>query len=71
MSHPCKGRGKRPVDVAALRRRKILTQKFKEALQNNDKSQFEEALIHILGLLPGTSEYAEAMKAWRDHHGRS
>jgi hypothetical protein len=63
-------RGKRPSDAAALRRRRVLLQKFREALKNNDQAQFEEAIIHGLGQTPGTPEYAESMKAWRAFHAR-
>lgn len=63
-------RGKRPINIAAQRRRFILRQKFKEALENNDEEQFQEAIIHILGQLPGTLEYDESMKIWREFHGR-
>ena len=63
------GRGrKRPGDPAAQRRKRILLQKFREALESNDEEQFKDAIIHVLGQLPGTPEYARSMKAWRDFH---
>lgn len=49
----------------------ILLRKFKEALEWNDEERFVEAIIHELGQLPGTPEYARSMKIWRDFHGRS
>ncbi|HXY26169.1 MAG TPA: hypothetical protein VEI73_16075 [Candidatus Acidoferrum sp.] len=63
-------RGKKPIDIAARRRRFILLQKFREALKNNDEEQFKEAIIHVLGQLPGTPEYEQSMKIWRSFHGR-
>ena len=47
------GRGKRPIDIGARRRRAILQKKFKEALEANDVELFKEAIINDLGQLPG------------------
>jgi len=64
-------RSKRPVDIAAKRRRLILLKKFREALESHDVELFKEAIIHDLGQLPGTPEYRESLKIWYAHHGRS
>ncbi|MGA3292602.1 MAG: hypothetical protein ABSE45_01325 [Candidatus Acidiferrales bacterium] len=64
-------RGKRPIDIAARRRRLVLQRKFKEALESNDVELFKEAIINDLGWLPGTLEYERALKTWYGHHGRS
>ena len=64
-------RGRRPIDIAAKRRRMILLRKFREALEWNDEERFVEAIIHELGQLPGIPEYARSMKIWRDFHGQS
>ncbi len=65
------GRGRRPIDIAARRRRLILQRKFKEALDNSDVELFKEALISDLGQLPGTKEYDRSLKLWYAYHGRS
>jgi hypothetical protein len=64
-------RGKRPIDIAARRRRLVLQRKFKEALESNDVELFKEAIISDLGWMPGTPEYECALKTWYSHHGRS
>lgn len=64
-------RGKRPIDIAARRRRLILQRKFKQALESHDVELFEEAIINDLGWTPGTPEYERALKVWYAHHGRS
>jgi len=63
-------RGKRPIDIAARRRRFILERKFKEALESNDVELFKEAIINDLGWIPGAPEYERALKTWHAHHGR-
>lgn len=63
------GRGKRPIDIAARRRRAILQRKFKEALENNDVELFKEAIISDLGQLPGSPEYERSLKVWYAWHG--
>ena len=63
-------RGKRPIDLQALRRRRILERKFKGALETGNEDAFRNALIHDLGQLPGSPEYERSMKIWRDYHGR-
>lgn len=60
-------RSKRPVDVQALRRRRILERKFMEALESGNEDAFIEALIHDLGQLPGTVEYESSMRVWRQY----
>lgn len=64
-------RGKRPIDIAARRRRLVLQRKFKEALESNDVELFKEAIISDLGWTPGTPEYERALKTWYSRHGRS
>jgi len=64
-------RGKRPIDIAARRRRLILQRKFKEALGSHDVELFKEAIINDLGWMPGTPEYEKALTVWYAHHGRS
>jgi hypothetical protein len=64
-------RGKRPLNIAAKKRRLILLKKFKEALEHNDIEAFKEAIIHDLGQLPGTPEYLRSLKIWYQHHGAS
>jgi len=64
-------RGKRPIDIAARRRRLVLQRKFKEALEANDVELFKEAIVNDLGWMPGTPDYERALKTWYAHHGRS
>ena len=64
-------RGKRPINIAARRRRLVLQRKFKEALESNDVEVFEEAIINDLGWIPESPEYERALKVWYGHHGRS
>jgi hypothetical protein len=61
---------KRPANISELRRRAILRRKFREALQNNDEAAFIEAIANDLGQLPGTEEYANSLKIWREFRGR-
>lgn len=63
-------RGKRPIDIAARKRRLILQRKFKEALEGNEVEFFKEAIINDLGWMPETIEYDRALKIWYAHHGR-
>lgn len=63
-------RGKRPVDIAAQRRKQILLRKFREALQSQNEETFREAIINELGQLPGTAEYEISMKIWREFRGK-
>jgi len=63
-------RGKRPIDIAAQRQKQILLTKFREALQSQDEETFKEAIVNDLGQLPGSSEYADSMKIWREFRGR-
>ncbi len=64
-------RGKRPLDAGERKRRANLQRKFKEALESNDVELFQEALVNDLGQQPGTPEFRNSMKIWRDFHGRS
>lgn len=64
-------RGKRPIDLAAQRRRLALLKKFREALRSNDIEKFKEAIIRDLGQQPGTPEFEASMKIWDDFHGTS
>lgn len=64
-------RSKRPVDVAAKRRRTEILKKFKEALESGDVEKFKEAIIRDLGQKPGTPEYAQSLKIWDEFHGSS
>lgn len=63
-------RGKRPIDIAARRRRLILRKKFFDAIQLGDEDKFREALIRDLGQLPGSPEFESSMRAWRAYHGK-
>jgi hypothetical protein len=63
-------RGKRPIDIATHRQKQILLTKFREALRSQDEETFKEAIINELGQLPGSSEYANSMKIWREFRGR-
>jgi ribosomal protein S7 len=63
-------RGKRPIDIAAQRRKQILLRKFREALQSQNEETFREAIINELGQLPGTVEYETSMKIWREFRGK-
>ena len=64
-------RGKKhPADISALRRRKILQKKFKEALESNDEAAFVQAIVNDLGQLPGSPEYEKSLKIWREFRAR-
>jgi hypothetical protein len=63
-------RGKRPADIAAQRRRLALLRKFREALRSQDEATFQEAIINELGQWPGTAEYENSMKIWREFRGK-
>jgi hypothetical protein len=62
-------RGKRPTDIAAQERRQTLLRKFREALRSQDEAAFQEAIVNELGQLPGTAEYENSMKIWREFRG--
>ena len=64
-------RGKRPIDLAAKKRRLTLLKKFREALQSNDVEKFKEAIIRDLGQQPGTPEYEKSLRIWHEFHGTS
>jgi hypothetical protein len=64
-------RSKRPIDVAASRRRIELLKKFREALESEDIEKFKAAIIRDLGQTPGTPEYARSLKIWDDFHESS
>ena len=63
-------RGKKPIDIAAKRRRQILERKFKEALESNDVEIFKEALVTDLGQVPGSEEYERSLRVWYSLRGR-
>ena len=63
-------RGKKPIDIAARRRRQILERRFKEALESNDVEVFKEALATDLGQLPGSEEYERSLRIWYSLRGR-
>ena len=63
-------RGKRPIDIAAQRRKQILLRKFREALQSQSEEAFREAIINELGQMPGSAEYEKSMKIWREFRGK-
>ncbi len=64
-------RGKRqPLNVSEIRRRAALRRKFKEALQSDNEAAFIDAIVNDLGQLPGSAEYANSLKIWREFRGR-
>jgi hypothetical protein len=38
-----------------------------EALQSGNEDAFVEALIHDLGQLPGTADYENSVRVWREY----
>jgi hypothetical protein len=64
-------RGKRPIDLAARKRRLLLLRKFREALQSGDEEKFKAAIIEQLGQLPGTAEFENSLKIWRRYRSSS
>jgi hypothetical protein len=62
-------RGRRPIDLEAHRRRRTLLRKFREALRSGNEEIFRHAIISVLGQLPGTPEFEQSMKVWREFHG--
>lgn len=63
-------RSKRPIDIAARRRRLLLRKKFMDALQTANENQFREALIRDLDQTPGSPAFENSMRAWREYHGK-
>jgi hypothetical protein len=61
-------RSKRPIDIAARRRRLILRKKLAEALRAGDEHQLRAILIRDLGQTPGSPEFENSIRAWRDYH---
>jgi hypothetical protein len=61
-------RGKRPIDAAERNRRAELLRKFREALENGDIEKFKDAIIRVLGQLPGTPEYEASLEIWKEFH---
>ncbi len=62
-------RGRRPVDATARRRHSRLLKEFRELLANcANETDFRKA-IEGLGLKPGTSQYVDALQAYRDYRG--
>jgi hypothetical protein len=55
-------RSKRPIEVAEKKRRAELLKKFREALESSDIEKFQDAIIRVLGQLPGTPEYEASLK---------
>ena len=55
-------RGKRPIDIAAQRRRQTLLRTFREAPRSQDESTFQEAIISELGQSPGSTEFENSMR---------
>jgi hypothetical protein len=62
-------RSKRPRDLAEIKRKRDLNRKFLELLKSGDEYEFQEALIRDLLQLPGTPEYTQSMKIWKQYHG--
>ncbi len=63
-------RSKRPIDIAARRRRLLLRMKFMDALQTANENQFREAPIRDLDQTPGSPAFENSMRAWREYHGK-
>jgi hypothetical protein len=61
-------RSKRPIDLAEKKRRAELLKKFREALESGDIEKFKDAIIRVLGQLPGTPEYEASLKVWKEFH---
>lgn len=57
-------RGKRPIDISELRRKRELERKMREFLENGDREAFVDAIVNDLGQLPGTPAYENSMKIW-------
>jgi hypothetical protein len=64
-------RSKRPIDIAARRRRLILRKKLAEALRAGDEDQLRAILIRDLGQTPGSPEFESSIRAWRDYHRKT
>lgn len=64
-------RSKRPIDVAARKRRLTVLKKFRDALLSGDIEKFKEAIIRELGQQIGTPEYEQSLKIWNEFHGSS
>jgi hypothetical protein len=63
-------RSKRPIDIAARRRRLLLRKKFMDALQSANEDLFRAALIRDLDQTPGSPEFENSIRAWREFHGK-
>jgi len=61
---------RQPVSISGMRRRAVLRRKFKEVLQGDDEVAFIDAIVNDLGQLPGSAEYANSLKLWREFRGR-
>ena len=59
-----KSRGKRRVDIKALRQREQLLRQFREALKLRTEREFVDA-IRELGLADDPEKLREALKIWR------
>ncbi len=62
-------RGRRPVDATARRRRSRLLKDFRQLLAACATEKDFRKTIEDLGLKPGTSQYADALQAYRDYRG--
>jgi hypothetical protein len=45
--------------------------KIREALESGDIEKFKDAIIRVLGQLPGTPEYEASLRVWKEFHERS
>lgn len=61
-------RGRRPIDLEAHRRRSRLLRVFRQALELRDEELFKEAIVNDLGQLPGSPEYQQSLKIWREFY---
>ena len=59
-----KSRGKRRVDLKAIRQREDLLREFREALKLKTEHEFVEA-IRELGIVDDPEKLREALKIWR------
>ncbi len=62
-------RGRRPVDQAALRKRRELLRDLRWLLDFGEETEFLKA-IRALGLQDGSPEFLNAVQLWRRHRAR-
>jgi len=60
-----KSRGRRPVDIAALRERQRFLQVLRELLEDDNLEGFLNA-IRAYGLREGMPQFEAALRAWRE-----